>query len=111
MTREEILDYLSDFTVIAEIEEEKADTWIDSYPQLSLGYADFSFQFGNKLYVFRLQGNIPQRRLYFSILNQGGDYLQSFYPLVEFDTNLITNKKLNGARMFFYESKVYYKQP
>lgn len=108
-TREEILAYLSSFKIIAEVEFIKADTWLDSYPQLALGYANFSFQLNGKPYVFRLQANVPQKRLYYSILDQSGSYLQSFYPLANFDINLLTNKLLSNNEMYYYDSKVYFK--
>lgn len=109
MTHKEILDFLSSFSVIATIEKIKAITWLDSYPQLEMGYANFTFQANGKMYIFRLQGNIPKERLYYSILKQDGKYLQRFFPLVDFNINLITCKELNNFEIYHYENKIYFK--
>lgn len=109
MTRKEILDYLSDFEVICEIEENSSDEFLSQYPQLELGYADFSFQSDGKIYIFRLLCNLVLQKLYFSLKSQSGENLQCGYPLNEFDLNLITCKELKDHELYFYGNKVYFK--
>lgn len=109
MTREKILDYLADFEVICEIEVNESDDFLIRYPQLELGYADFSFQSDGKIYIFRLLCNLVLQKLYFSLKSQSGEYLQCCYPLNEFDLNLITCRELKDHELYFYDNKVYFK--
>lgn len=109
LSREEILEYLSDFEVICEIEEAKSDDFLTKYPQLALGYADYSFQTTGGIYIFRLLCNLVLQKLYFSLKAQSGENLQCCYPLNEFDLNLITCRELKDHKLYFYENKVYFK--
>lgn len=109
MTREEILNYLSDFEVICEIEEAKSNDFLMRYPQLELGYADYSFQSDGNIFIFRLLCNIVLQKLYFSLKSQSGNNVQCTYPLNEFDLNLITCRELKDHELYFFENKVYFK--
>lgn len=109
MTRKEILEYLSDFEVIAEIEKSQSDDFLSKYPQLELGYADFNFQCDGNIYTFRLLMNLPMNTLCFSIKNSMGENLQTFCPLNEYDVDLIFCRELKDHRLYFYENKVYFK--
>lgn len=111
ISNDEILEFLQNntFEELFEVKTREAASWKDKYDVLDSGYSDYSFQYNGNSFIFRVSPNLVTYRLYFSIFDSSSEKIQSFMPLSEYPINLALCKELNGATLYYYNNKVWFK--
>lgn len=96
-------------TNIGEIGYNKVgDAFYEVYPALRYGPMSFNFTHNKKNYIIKIFYNMQAECLFYSIIDEGQNIIQSQSMLVEYPTDLATSMDFRNMHIYMKDYLLYY---
>lgn len=87
---------------------QSGEIFYEKYPALQFGPMTFNFSYNNRNYVLKVFYNMQAECLFYSILDEGQNLVQSQSMLVEYPTDLATSMTLRGMSLYMKDYELYF---